>query len=315
MRDLDISKPLLLSPHFKHRVWGWDDVTSWFPDAPKGVIGEAWFTAPDNLLRNGTEFGSLLRLHPRLLGKGRHAGHPELCPLLVKLLWTSSRLSVQVHPKDDYAKQHHACLGKTEAWYVIDAQPDAVVALGLKQQLSPEQFRAAAETGEIEHHLHWRPVSAGDLVYVPAGTVHAIGPGLTICEIQQNSDITYRLYDYGRPRELHLDRGCDVADLKPYAQSTAREQISPGREILVRCDCFTVEHWESSVGAREVAGGLPHYFLLIALSGTGTIGGAPFAKGETWFVPAGIDAFTIHGNGEWLAAYGGNQGPVPVRSS
>ena len=314
MRDIDLSKPLLLSPQFKHRVWGWNDIRSWFPDAPPGIIGEAWFTAPDNLLGGGMEFGELLRSHPELLGSARHPDHPDLCPLLVKFLFTTSRLSVQVHPKDDYAKRHHGCLGKTETWYVIDAEPDAAVALGLKQQLSPEQFRAAAESGEIEHHLDWRPVSAGDLVYVPAGTVHAIGPGLTICEIQQNSDITYRLYDYGRPRELHLDRGCDVADLRPYAESTAREQISAGREILVRCDCFTVEHWEPSAAGLELASGLPHYLLLIALSGAGTIGGAPFTRGQTWFVPAGVDAFTIDGNGEWLAAYAGNQGPVRARS-
>jgi mannose-6-phosphate isomerase len=299
-------------PQFKHRVWGWDDIRFWFPDAPEGVIGEAWFTAPDNLLHSGLEFRDLLRSHPQLLGKGTDPARPDLCPLLVKFLFTSSRLSVQVHPKDDYAQKHHGCLGKTEAWYVIDAKPDAAVALGLKQQLSPDQFRAAAESGHIEHHLDWRRVSAGDLVYVPAGTVHAIGPGLIICEIQQNSDVTYRLYDYGRPRELHLDRGCDVADLRPYSQSTASEQISPGREILVRCDCFTVEHWNPSNDQIQVPSRLPHYVLLVAISGTGTIGGVPFTKGQTWFVPAGADAFTIQGNGEWLAAYAGNQSPVPT---
>jgi mannose-6-phosphate isomerase len=314
MNDFDISRPLLLLPQFKHRVWGWNDVTPWFRDAPPGVIGEAWFTAPDNLLRDGMEFRELLRSHPRLLGDARNPDYPEFCPLLVKFLFTSDRLSVQVHPKDEYAREHHGCLGKTEAWYVIEAQADAAVALGLKQQLSPEQFRAAAESGEIEDQLDWRPVRAGDLVYVPAGTVHAIGPGLTICEIQQNSDITYRLYDYGRPRELHLDRGCDVADLRPYAQRTARQRIAPGREILVRCDCFTVEHWTPSGDGLELAGGLPHYVLLIPLSGTGTIGGAPFSKGQTWFVPAAVGAVAIHGDGEWLAAYAGDQGPVPVHS-
>ena len=107
-------------------------------------------------------------------------------------------------------------LGKTEAWYVINAEPGAEVALGFKEQLSAERLRSSAETGEIEHLLNWRPASTGDVIYVPAGTVHAIGGGLTICEIQQNSDITYRLYDYGRPRELHLEHACNVSDLGPY---------------------------------------------------------------------------------------------------
>jgi len=313
MRDPQILRPFLLFPQFKHRVWGWNSIRSWFEDAPDGVVGEAWFTAPDNRIADGTEFRELLRSHPQFLGDASDSKHPDLCPLLVKLLFTSSRLSVQVHPKDEYAELHHQCPGKTEAWYVIDSEPGAAVALGLKHKLSPEQFRAAAENGEIERHLDWRPVSPGDIFYVPAGTVHAIGAGLTICEVQQNSDITYRLYDYGRPRELHLDHGCNVAELGAYSQNNTRKQISPGRDILVECDCFTVEHWTASSGRFELSSKLPYYLILFVLRGTGTVAGAPFSKGQAWFVPAGADPFAIEGSGEWLVAYRTHEPPPPCK--
>lgn len=308
------AKPLRLLPKFKERVWGWSDLRSWFSDAPAGVIGEAWFTAPDNRTTDGMELKDLLSAQPELLGDACDPRHPDLCPLLVKLLFTSSRLSVQVHPKDEYAQRHHQCLGKTEAWYVLDAQPGGAVALGLKQQLTPERFRASLESGEIEHYLNWRAVSPGDVIYVPAGTVHAIGAGLTICEIQQNSDITYRLYDYGRPRELHLDHGCNVSDLGPYVSEATRKRISPEREILVECDCFTIEHLNVSASSVEISAKLPHYTLLVSLSGEGTISGAQFSKGQTWFVPAGADPFAIEGNSSWLIAYTGNQNPIPLRT-
>ncbi|MGH9654009.1 MAG: class I mannose-6-phosphate isomerase, partial [Bryobacteraceae bacterium] len=170
--------PVRLEPVFRDRIWGREDLRPLFPDAPQGRrIGEVWFEP-----------------------KTPHG-------LLVKFLFTSERLSVQVHPDDDYARRRHNSLGKTEAWYVLDAQPPGELAVGFREPLTPERLREVAQSGEIEQFLDWRKVSPGDLVFVPAGTVHAIGAGLTVCEIQENSDITYRLYDYGRGRELHLDDG------------------------------------------------------------------------------------------------------------
>ena len=140
-------------------------------------------------------------------------------PLLVKLLFTSDNLSVQVHPGDAYAREHHNSRGKTEMWHILRAEPEAKIALGLRERVTPERLREAAQSGEIMELLNWVPARPGDTFFVPAGTIHAIGGGLALCEMQQHSDITYRLYDYGRPRELHLEHGdCGVA---PGGRATA----------------------------------------------------------------------------------------------
>jgi mannose-6-phosphate isomerase len=223
----------------------------------------------------------------------------------------SSRLSVQVHPEDDYAQKHHKSLGKTEAWYVVDAEPGATVALGFREEIAPDRFRTAAQSGEIEELLDWKPVQPGDVIFVPAGTVHAIGTGLTVCEIQQNSDITYRLYDYGRPRELHLDHGCAVSDLGPYVHHFSRRELGANRICVAECDYFRIEHLSQTGKTMEVAASLPHYCLLIPIRGTGTIAGRPFSKAQVWFLPAGGDAVRIESNSaEYLLTYVGTE-PAP----
>ncbi len=154
-------------------MWGATDLVPWYPASDK-KIGEVWFEAD--------------------------------LPLLVKFVFTSERLSVQVHPNDDFAAAHENSRGKTEMWYVMRADPGARIAIGFRESISRERLREAAVSGEIEQLLNWLEVQAGDAFFIPAGTVHAIGGGLALCEIQQHSDVTYRLYDYGRPRELHLDK-------------------------------------------------------------------------------------------------------------
>jgi mannose-6-phosphate isomerase len=207
------SQPYPLAPSFRERVWGRRDLRPFFPQPFKAPVGEAWFQCDGD---------------PQSFGTAVDPSHPGICPLLVKLLFTSERLSVQVHPGDEYAERHHSSLGKTEAWYVLDAQPPGEVAVGFRSALTREKFKAAARSGEIERLLDWRKVNAGDVIFTPAGTVHAIGAGLTICEIQQNSDITYRLYDYGRPRELHLERGAEVSHLGPMRSSHSRSRSPNG---------------------------------------------------------------------------------------
>lgn len=261
-----IAVPFRLIPDFRERIWGIPDLSSWFPDSPVGTIGEAWFTAQKNATSLGPLLDEILERHPEVLGNACNSTYPGLCPLLVKLLFTSSRLSVQVHPKDDYAQRHHKSLGKTEAWYVIDAAPGAEVALGFKEPISPQRFRETALSGEIETLLDWRPVAPGDTIFVPAGTVHAIGAGLTICEIQQNSDITYRLYDYGRPRELHLEHGAAVSDLGPYLHHAQSEELEACRTLLVKSDYFWMEHLRQKGNRILLPAGIPHYCLLVSLA-------------------------------------------------
>ena len=189
-----------LTPRFLEKVWGSTRLQPWFPDSDR-KIGEVWFEA-------------------------------EL-PLLVKFVFTSERLSVQVHPDDAFAVAHEKSLGKTEMWYVLRADPGAQLALGFREPITRERLREAALSGEIETLLHWIDVKQGDALFVPAGTVHAIGAGLALCEVQQYSDITYRLYDYGRPRELHIGRALEVV-------STAASDAKP-RLLPIDCKYFHTE--------------------------------------------------------------------------
>lgn len=309
-----ISAPFRLIPDFRERIWGVSDLSKWFPDVHDGPVGEAWFTASENRTALGPRLGELLAAQPQLLGTGCNPLHPGLCPLLLKLLFTTSRLSVQVHPKDDYAHRHHQSLGKTEAWFVIDAEPGAEVALGFKEEISPARLRDSAVSGEIEELLDWKPVQPGDVIFVPAGTVHAIGAGLTICEIQQNSDITYRLYDYGRPRELHLEHGCAVSDLGPYLHHSSRKELEAGRTHLVESSYFQIEHLAQRGNRLLLPPYLPHYCLLTVLSGSGSIEGQSFSKAQVWMVPAEAAAVEILSkDAEWLLAYPGSEPRIPLQ--
>jgi mannose-6-phosphate isomerase len=198
-------------------------------------------------------------------------------------------------------------LGKTEAWYVLNVEPPGEVAVGFREPITPERLSESARSGEIEKLLDWRKVHPGDIIFVPAGTVHAIGAGLTICEIQQNSDITYRLYDYGRPRELHLDHGCRVSNVGPYEYNSEPKALAPWRDNLVSCRYFHIERLRPS-GPIRIEGNLPHYLLLVCSRGSGRIGDQTFNLGETWMVPAGGEACVLNGaDSEWLLAYAADQ--------
>src|SRR5581483_3035997 len=173
-----MTQPVRLTPSLREKVWGKTQLAPWFPDTAE-KIGEAWFLADREL------------------------------PLLVKLIFTSERLSVQVHPDDG----EDGPRGKTEMWHILEAEPGATIALGFREPIDRERLVASARSGEIEQLVNWIPVHAGETYFTPAHTVHAIGAGIVLCEIQQNSDVTYRLYDYGRPRELHLEQAAPICDL------------------------------------------------------------------------------------------------------
>ncbi len=307
-------RPIQLLPIFRERVWGRKSLAPYFADlASTEHIGEVWYTFSENLTSLGVSLGKLVTEEPEILGTGGDSQNPGICPLLVKLLFTSERLSVQVHPNDDYAQRHHQSLGKTEAWYIVGAEPPAEIAVGFRKEISGAQLRAAAESGEIEKLLAWRQVGVGEMIYVPAGTVHAIGAGLIVCEIQENSDITYRLYDYGRPRELHLEHGAAVSHLGPHRDEFERIELAPGRVLLGESPYFRIEHLQPDKHVR-LSGGSPFYLLLICLKGSGYIGQESFQAGQCWLVPAGNQAIEIDGSGsEWILAYGGTDIPRGVR--
>jgi len=243
--------PVRLPTRFLEKVWGATDLLPWFPPSEK-KIGEVWFDAD--------------------------------LPLLVKFVFTSDRLSVQVHPNDGFARTHENSLGKTEMWYVMRADPGARIAIGFRESISRERLREASLSGEIEQLLNWLEVQAGDAFFIPAGTVHAIGGGLAICEIQQYSDVTYRLYDYGRPRELHLDKGIQVS---------LTEASSP-KSVMLPIDC---QYFHTEL-ARTTSSLLykpepERFHIVIFISGAGSIAGRQFQEGEAWLVPAGGQPFEI----------------------
>lgn len=249
--------PLQLSPSFREKIWGASRLEPWFR-SPGSRIGEVWFSMPE---------GAVL-------------------PILVKFIFTSDRLSVQVHPGEEYARAHEGCGGKSEMWYVLAAEPDARLAAGFRQPLTRERVRRAAISGEIEDLLQWWPVSPGQVYYIPSGTVHTLGPGITLCEVQQNNPITYRFYDYGRPRELQLDKALNVVSLTAYPGPAEPEESS-----LVACPYFVTERMEVTECRCALDTGKFH--LLTAVEGSGKIGEDRFAPGQVWFVPEGAEPFTL----------------------
>ncbi len=281
-------RPFRLLPIFDPRPWGRRDLAPWFPPTAEPV-GEVWYHER-NRTSEGPLLDELLAAHgERLLGK---AVDTPVFPLLVKFIFTADKLSVQVHPDDDYARRNEGQWGKIEAWYVLRTEPGARLALGFKEPLSRERFREVALSGEIEKLLDWREIRAGEVFVIYPGTVHALGPGVVVAEIQQNSDLTYRIYDYGRPRPLHLDRAAEVALLAPYPGSPMPAPLPNGWVRLARTRYFAAELLDTGAAARYQPDA-DRFHLLLVLEGRGVLGGQPIAAGDCWFVPAGADPFVI----------------------
>jgi len=243
-----------LTPRLVPKVWGSKRLKPWFSDSAE-KIGEVWFESVPDL------------------------------PLLIKFLFTTEPLSVQVHPE-----------GKTEMWHILAAEPGAKIAAGFREPITEQRLRESALSGEIENLLEWFEARPGDTFFIPSGTVHAIGAGLVLCEIQQHSDITYRLFDYGRPRELHLDEGVRVSRLGPHsARQSAREGI------LVSCPFFTTE--KICLKERLCLETFDFSHTVIFLEGSGEIGGQPARAGEVWYAEAGPNKVELTGQATVLLTY------------
>lgn len=257
------------------KPWGRSDLPEPFEAvAPGGEpVGEIWFEDP-------------------------RGGDPEL---LVKYLFTSERLSIQVHPGDCAARAAGHARGKDEAWLVLRADQDATIGIGLRSKTSREALREAALDGRIETLVDWRPASAGDVYYSPAGTVHALGPGLALIEVQQNVDLTYRLYDYGRPRALHLDEGIAVSDPAPFVAAFEPFDQSCGRRILAAGPAFVLEQWTRPAKGRLDASS-PVW--IVPVKGAGKLDGEAVQAGEAWLVEGSAELAFDEGC-EMLVAYPG----------
>jgi mannose-6-phosphate isomerase len=275
--------PFRIDPKFDERVWGYQDLRPWFDiQAGNSPIGEAWLTGDMCIVATGPHRGKRLdemfrEFHGTLLGVNIPL---QDSPLLIKLIFAKEKLSVQVHPDDRMAQKYGEPRGKTECWYALAAEPHAEVAVGLKQGVTLGQVEQGIQRGTLEESLNVVPVTAGDMIFVDAGTVHAIWPGAVLLETQQNSDITYRMYDYGRPRELHVEKALEATRL-----TTAAGKVTPktlaDRTLLIDAEYFRVERIPVSgkresaslLAADSQAGGLAYLF---AATGAGRIEGDGF---------------------------------------
>jgi mannose-6-phosphate isomerase len=315
--------PLLMLPGFDPRPWGTQDLSPIYPNHKfTEKIGEAWLSGDDCKVANGPLAGRTLaqlsEQHQREL-VGDAARDAKRFPLLLKFLFPHEKLSVQVHPDDQQALRVGQPWGKTECWYVAHAKPGAQIGLGLKTGATAKQLEAAIHDNRAEELLNWVNVYAGDMIYVAGGTVHTLGPGSVIVETQQQSDTTYRLYDYGRPRELHLKDG--IAAVRENAKSGKVVRPAPAqigesknrRAPLVEAPYFVVDMFEAKdpleLATRDDSGKNSAQILVVT-EGCGVVEARGFdavtvAKGDAVVVPAGIREFSVRPQWslEFLRAY------------
>ena len=309
--------PLKLEPKLSQKLWGGGGLADFLQLEDKGdePLGEVWLVYAENRVTNGDltnkTLAEVAKTHGAdLLGSLSVERYGTQFPLLAKFIGADKPLSIQVHPDDAYAKAHEAGsghLGKTEAWVILEAEPDATIIWGFKDDMTTEEVRRAIEEERLEPHLNVVPISAGDVIYNPAGTLHAIGAGTLLFEIQQSSDLTYRLYDYGRrdasgsARELHVDKALDVLDLTAGERAkVASEPLSENKVQLLRAEHFAAERWQVS-GEQQEAVRETSLEILTAVEGEVTLrAGAEevsLDKGETVVLPASLGRYALSGEG------------------
>jgi len=263
-------EPFRLGIFFSERVWGRLDLAPWYKHPVTQAVGEAWLTGEQCKVETEPSAGKSLAEMQKDFGADL-LGDLDEFPLLVKILFPEDKLSVQVHPDDaQAAKLGGTARGKTECWYVLEAAPGASLSLGVKPGTTREMVREALGKESFEALLHEEPVQAGDMIFVEAGTIHAIGPGLVILEVQQMSDSTFRLYDYGRPRELHLEEG-----MKAVKIANGSGKISPRRghpcSELIHVKYFAVDRCGVAAGESQSVRGEGRPECVVGLSGNGVV--------------------------------------------
>jgi mannose-6-phosphate isomerase len=303
-QNMETLPPFRLAPYFRTRPWGFQDLAPWYDYRTEGEpIGEVWLTGEmclaDTGPLNGLSLAEITKLHrSALLGTGVQS---KDFPLLVKLLFPKEKLSVQVHPDDALAQQYGEPRGKTECWYALDARPGAQVALGIRPGVTVEQVRAAVADTSLESLLEMVPVQKGDMILVAAGTVHAMGPGVVILETQQTSDLTYRMYDYGSARELHLEKSFAAMRLKTAAGKVPPRSVD-GHTLLIDERYFRMERWPIRPGsALALLDPLPVVQMLFVTAGRIRISGegfTPFSveRNQIAVVPAATGRWALAGD-------------------
>lgn len=313
-----------LEPACKDYLWGGNRLRENFHiQDEKNPLAEAWVLSchkdgESMLVLSPSERVSLpafLRKNPSV--SGSLAEKFPVFPVLIKLIDAKLPLSVQVHPDDSYAEKREGGLGKMEMWLILEREEGAFLYYGFKKEYTKEEVRAAIEGQYLTDYLEKVPVEKGDVFFIPAGTVHAIGAGIVIAEIQENSNLTYRVYDYGRKdkngkeRELHIAKALDVMHCKPAGRGkTVEEEISGGCRRLASCPYFTVDRAFLREGEKLIKNvGKESFLSAILLNGQGKVqeeaGGRELSaeKGNSFFIPAGSGDVSFFGDGEWLFTY------------
>ena len=308
---------LKLIPAFKNPLWSGEKLKEIYKENSPDKIGEAWVLSAHKDGQSvvvggsfdGYNFGEALEK----MGKealGVKAEDFEFFPQLIKFIDTSDFLSVQVHPSDEYALTNEGQYGKTEVWYIIDAEKDCGIYFGLKDSLTKDQLLNMAADGSIEEHLRFIKVKKGECYFVSPGTIHAIGKGVTLAEVQQNSNLTYRLYDFlrkdkdGNYRELHLEKAAKVSVLEPleYSKDGEVEKIDGGSiKTVARCEYFTVKaltlNGEFKICKND------SFVSVVIISGSGKIENQEFKTGDSYFIPANYGEFVLNGDFEALISF------------
>jgi mannose-6-phosphate isomerase len=316
-------EPFRIEPTFSPRIWGSRSLAPLYPEKTNlpEPIGESWLTDVNCRVATGIFTGKTLGEAWREMPaewRGSNFASPGDFPLLVKFIFPADKLSIQVHPDDAYASVHEKAAGghgKTEMWHVVSAEPGARLLAGLKQGVTKEIFRQAMDSAKLEELFQSHEVRAGDTFFISAGTPHTIGPGMVLCEVQQYSDLTYRVYDYGRvdaqgkPRELHTEKALQVTNFsgrqsfktRPLAMQRDGLNLAmddSGGSLLAACKYFGVNKWDISRPQKRYEGDLQFSFsLFVFLGGAGQVvwreGSSLYRVGECWFLPAEFAEFSV----------------------
>ena len=315
--------PMLMKPVPKQIIWGGDRLKREYgKTADFDKIAESWeLSVRDNAMcvisngeYDGTPLGEYIS-HDKLGTVGKNAEKYDRFPLLIKFIDAADRLSIQVHPDNEYSLAHEGELGKTEMWYIIAADEGARLVYGLNDGCTVEDFARAVKEDRTEEMLNFVKVRAGEVYFIPSGQVHAIGSGILIAEIQQNSDVTYRVYDYkrrqpdGSLRQLHTAKAIDVIKLRTEEEINAlrfSHGSKEGGDVLASCEYFTVRKYLTD-GKTELYAGEESFVSVIVLESDGAVmicDGCEYriGKGESWFVPAGCGKITVNGKADIIVS-------------
>lgn len=307
--------PLKFENLYYGKIWGGRDFNLFRDNLPEGNIGESWDVAchknGTSIVANGELKGKRLdnlieQMGDRLIGTSLSK---EWFPLLIKLINAKDSLSVQVHPDDEYGKRVEGDMGKTEVWYVMDAKEGAYLVIGTKDNVSKEQFKKAIENGTLEKYMNKVYVKKGEVYFIKSGLIHAIGEGVTVAEIQQNSDTTYRVYDYNRGRELHIEKALDVVDLNlKCKKSNGLSVKEDGFEKIYLCLCkdFSLERYDIVTEVTELSD-KERFYVFTCVEGNGEIicdnRIEKIKMGDSVLIPASLGKYVLRGNMSLLRSY------------